>query len=250
MRIRILVFAALMVLSLGAATAPIAPDKNASPPTETQIQVADLKAQQSMAMSARTMIMPTYLQLILGLVGALGLFATLYYTRKSLELTRESLKLTQTEVANQSDASKKQLRAYVGVKLTHVRSLNEGLASLQICISNKGASPAKEVMILTVWSIGPTPVLAPYFNGSSGPWTIGANDQMEMDIPFERSLTKGERVGLAMPTQVPKEGLLFLIVGAQVSYADVFGDVHITSMAWTVRADATGTILPQHCTST
>lgn len=250
MRIRILALAVAMALGLGGAAVSVEPDKSPPKMSEAKMQAADLRAQQSMALSARSMLMPTYLQLIIGIGGMLGLFATLYYTRQSLQLTRESLALTRNEVAAQNEASQRQLRAYVGVKLVNFTGLDGGVdAAAFILVQNKGATPAQGTDVFTYWYIADSCDEPGNYQGFSGPYTLGAGDDTNIRIPFDCRLNSEDLKGVAMNGTDDASSTRFLVVGALIKYNDVFGSPRETRIGWNVRRNGAVTLVPKLCSN-
>lgn len=252
MRIQILALAAVLVMGLGGATVPVAPEKSPKPLTDKQIQVADLKAQQSMALSAHSMLIPTYLQLILGLAGTLGLFATIYLTRRSialtresLDLTRESLAMTRQEVADQRDLSQRQLRAFVTVKLGVYKAQHDGeRARLSIDFTNHGATPAHSMMIsasLLCTEFDETPKLNP--DALSGPFNLGAGAAQDAQVQADRLMTSDELARMAPADRPIKAGESALVIVGVASYKDAFDEVRKTQFGYRIGRGATGVCL-------
>ena len=115
-----------------------------------QLERRDLEAQESMAASARGMENLTVVQIVLAALGALGLLATIIYTRNSLTLTRQSLDLTRTALANQQETAERELRAYLACNTASVVRIQTGKSvTVGFETRNYGATPAYDVKIHT-----------------------------------------------------------------------------------------------------
>lgn len=100
--------------------------------TEPFHNAMDLAAQWATADAATSMVWLTGAQIVVGLLGFGALAYSLYLTRQSLEVTR--------------DTARKQLRAYIWGNTNHIEGLKAGSPiSVAFQIKNDGETPAHKV---------------------------------------------------------------------------------------------------------
>lgn len=253
MRIRVLALAAVLALGLGAATVPLAPENGTPPLTEAQIQAADLKAQQSMALSAHSMLVPTYLQMVFGLAGTLGLFATIWITLRSLRLTRESLALARQGMDEQRAATERQFRPYVTAKVVrYFHQDGEQKARVLVRFANHGATPARDLVAsASVLFVESDDEISIDENNTLGPLNIGDSGEEEANVWAADMLPIEDYIRIAPGDRPIEPGEIAMVVVGVARYRDVFGGQHETRFGVRVGALTTGcVILPAYNSAT
>ncbi|MEN5176716.1 hypothetical protein [Brevundimonas diminuta] len=220
---------ALVVLAgLGAATAAISselPDRSAA-----EMQAADLRAQQSMAKTARDALVPTWWQVAFGAASTAGLIITLCVTVRSLKMSRRTLDATREAMAMQRAAT----RAYLSVKVAQVVGLDIGQKPVvYIDTTNAGVTPAYNVVTKLALRIVPNG--ANYDRGDEqavGSTTINAGSSSRSFIMMRDALTDGQLAQVALGSTVP-EGA-FLVITGVINYDDVFGQRNETNLGYAI----------------
>lgn len=98
----------------------------------------DLAAQESVAASTTEIVLLTRIQMLISIIGALAVVI-------SLEVARRSLKLTRRAIEEQTEATRHQLRAYIGVKGGEVKEDVPGSIEISTGFQNFGDTPAIDV---------------------------------------------------------------------------------------------------------
>lgn len=102
-------------------------------------QQRDLAAQESMADSAGSMVLPAWLQAVVGLLGTVGLIVSLIVSAFALRQTRAALR-------DQRESSSRQLRAYLGTEGVLVSGLGAGeRPRADLTVRNWGQTPAYNI---------------------------------------------------------------------------------------------------------
>ncbi len=99
-------------------------------------EVADLAAQQSMAVSANAMLQPSWAQVWIAAFGLIGLASSLTFTGWSLLETRRALQV-------QQESAELQNRAYLGIEAVRIEDFEVGhRPTIHVEIKNYGNTPA------------------------------------------------------------------------------------------------------------
>jgi hypothetical protein len=156
-------------------------------------------------------------QLILGIVGAIGLGYTLYYAHRSAELSRQGLALA-------TDTAKRQLRAYVADSETVVSDIAAGYPpTFTVIFKNGGSTPAMNFLAwgsIDVFKPGQVlPTISQHSHPGPGNM-LGVAEQipLRMSAPVLLSAQQAADILAGIDT-----------VAAQmtVRYDDIFGDTHV-----------------------
>lgn len=100
----------------------------------------DLTAQQKMAVSANSLLRPSWWQVFIGAAGFLGLLGSLAFTYFSLRQTQAALSL-------QQNTSEQGLRAYLGIDKYDLTDFAPGKApTIAVTFKNYGQTPAFKVI--------------------------------------------------------------------------------------------------------
>lgn len=182
---------------------------------EVRRATEDLAAQKEMADAARRMLDLTILQIFIGVLGAVGLFATIALTRKSLQQTRDSL-TTDTEYR------RAELRAYVGELRVRVDDWEVGQAPVIVVeLKNFGQTPAVNVVMASRYRKTNTPpfgeivpIEEPTRSAKIPDMPPGKDWRITFTLPI---LTEDERADYVTQERCINYNIL-------VTFDDVFGD--------------------------
>ncbi len=189
-------------------------------PTEEQEarEVADLQAQIGMREAADRMADLTKLQVVLTVLGTVGLFATIALTAKSVRVTQDALR-------EQQATAKRELRAYLGILATEVDPVVGGRRVRVVYrFKNFGATPALNIRRMTIRNLP---------EGDLTDTKIHIPDDFEWNyvpdvmpgstgsfrLTFTLALSEDLRHGFEVGTR----GVQMFSV---IEYEDVFGEVH------------------------
>lgn len=195
------------------------------------IPMADLWAQLSMADSARIMLKLTWTQIIIGFFGTFALIGTILQAQRSQRLAEKALN-------QQHEMSKRELRAYLTVKV--VKLWVEGnTAKIKIGVTNGGATPA----FMTIAASGAT-IRKPDMNSgidvgyTHANFVIPAGATEFFDDKASHEGTSGT-LGFRL-TLGPVDGALAVALIFEAHYYDVFNDKHVTCYGSEMSLRATG----------
>ncbi len=176
----------------------------------------NLVAQESVARSTAVMVPLATWQLVLSVIGVLGLGFTLYYAHQSSEHSRRAV-----EVA--ADTGRRQLRAYVVQSEVALKHMNPGeVPVVEITFKNSGQTPALNFQAWGTTNIQRTagPLPASPTGSHPGPGsTLGAD--CSVLLPLE--------VAEVMNTQTLHEvhaNTAILNAQCVVTYEDIYGEQH------------------------
>jgi len=212
------------------------------PPVQPNwVDVADLRAQQAMARIAEQVLLLTWAQIFLGIVGAIALVITLFYTRAAVRTAQKGAKdadkalriakrnaAAATDLAEQSrEASHADLRAWVSIDLD-LKSCGrrDDCADLTVNVrlKNIGKTPAVRVGVSVKPSVAPSfvsnygqlPVLELWPNQMA---SLMPGDPLEQ--AFGVSISKPDiEAGIAESRKMGCEPMI--VVDAIVHYHTVF----------------------------
>lgn len=238
-------------------TPPSAPVKPVEPPKLERAcdegkdaRDSDLCAQWKAADAARDAADWTRLGIILGVFGTVGLFWTLYYTRKAVLAAEEATKGADDALATanrSADASARlasiseehgqlSLRAYVSVTDIKFRADQPGELWAEVTIQNKGSTAALELQ-------GDFTLVIVEGNSWDGPPGAFAPRGVKRILAAGEPLIleSGNSVAPYQPKDIIDGDWTLGVVGA-VGYDDIFGKSHVTNFRyhWRGRFRANG----------
>ena len=131
-------------------TAPVKKRRPAEPACDAHCQAAeqrekhDLVAQQSMATSAYDLVILTWWQFGVGIVGITLLLFTLYLTRQANKAATRAAKAAEAAVNVASKNAELQLRAYALTSISEISMGEDGIAKATVTAVNAGQTPANQ----------------------------------------------------------------------------------------------------------
>ena len=186
--------------------------------------IRDVVAQESMAKSTSSIVTLTSVQIIIGILGMLGLAATLHYTRRSATFAQEAAKASVDSVELAEGTSHRQLRAYVNLKWVRIDEFAVGSpVKITFRIHNTGQTPAlkcRSACDIQYVDVGGTPGRRALDYDQCAPGTIGAGIEMDSQEPDGAIVT--QQVFDAVNAQQRR-----ITIHIQVKYLDVFDVEHI-----------------------
>ncbi len=207
---------ALLDISEASRTYTTAQAKPLAEPENAKIrrEQDDLEQQRIMARTSQQMLWMTLVQIILGIVGTVGLLVTLRYARQANDQARIA-----AEAA--TDATKKQLRAYLVIKLIETINLGPNITpGIRAHVVNCGTTPALNYRANASFGFGPvdTVINVPSL-ATSQPATIAASAENPVGGSTLYRMSEITYSGLSNGTHH-----MFLWLLAE--YEDIFGDKH------------------------
>lgn len=220
-----LILAAAVALLLGAA----APNPASWPEQRADM---DLSAQVGMQVAAEQMVQLTRLQIALTIAGTLGLFLTLAMTRASIRQTELSLAVSQAGHTLQEDVARRQLRAYLAIKLVRFDDFREGQRpNVFIVTKNSGQTPAYNVAISVSFLItGALDPVVPKYHGPLAPVVINPGDDQTTFRRLPEPVTSDQMIAI-QEAAIVRGGQVAEVV-ARVTFDDAFGNPHEVFGGW------------------
>jgi hypothetical protein len=184
-------------------------------------QKADLIAQQSMADGTTDLVDLTFWQSVIGFLGLVALFYTLFLTRQSNKAAIKAATAAENSVLVASDTAELQLRAYVLLENASVTNLAAGnLPNIAIKIKNFGQTPASDFHHWAVVGFQPFPLDGELpKSDKSIPTTravIPPGGDVEGTISYNRFMTDSDIEGI-------QKGEVGLYLFGFITYTDAFG---------------------------
>ena len=171
-------------------------------------------------------------QTILGGAGLVGTLVLLYYTRESLEVSREAANVARDAV----ELTRLEQRAWLGVASVGLRLPTEGdlLTAVELSFTNSGSTPALNVVLATRLTRLPTTSvpIAQLINPALLEWPQGEAPYAAValpGVPFKNLLVGPTETTL---NALIRDGHGTLCVFGEIRYQDVFARPHTTSFAY------------------
>lgn len=188
----------------------------AEQPGESRLARLDLDAQQSMARSTKQLVDLTRIQMLLGLVGAIGLGGSLFYAHKTAGHARRAV-----EVA--TDTAKRQLRAYVSVSEATPVGVAVGQRPLvRVVLKNTGQTPADDFVVvggIMLHAVGTMPLFADSDIDKYPTLSVGSGCEHHINLALSEPL--GDKF-----LQSIMEESYTISAKMEYKYTDIFGDCY------------------------
>jgi hypothetical protein len=205
--------------------------------------IADLQAQQDMALWAERMTRATWTGVILTLVGIALIARTLSYTKKAAFAAEEAVRDARNATAAAlkavdvtQDLGIRQIRAYVNLSEAIITNFVVGqIPVVAVQVKNAGQTPAIALRMSTRMIIGPDiDIMRFTFKDLSeqekSVTTINANLPVNRDLQF-RDIVTAEDIEMIV------DGRLLVVLGIYVRYLDVFQKRRRTIIKLILEAD-------------
>jgi hypothetical protein len=228
--------AAMLNHMIEAATSDLIAEENAQQrERQEQREIADLQAQQDMALWAERMFWASIATVALTAVGLVLILRTLHYvaraTRaviKAAEDAERGVRATARAVEITEDTAKRQLRAYVGTSRVYFGDFNPARPiSVIVEIQNFGQTPAYDYQP-TLWlEVRPHPEVGAAFSTNE----VALTDGTESLMPGNKSIVicKFDHPRIAELITAIERDLCALYLLGTIRYRDIFGNDRYTN---------------------
>jgi hypothetical protein len=169
-----------------------------------------------MASSTKNLVELTKIQMVLGLLSALGLGGSLFYAHQTAAHARKAVEVS-------TDTAKRQLRSYVAI----VEASSAGIAvgqrpRIKITLKNTGQTPADKFVVvggIMLHASGTLPIFADSEIDRYGTISVGSGCDHHINLMLPEPLNKEFCESLMSER-------CYISVRLECRYVDIFGEAH------------------------
>jgi hypothetical protein len=190
------------------------------------MRMAELSVQRNIAEATTSMLYVSYFQVIISALGVVGLIATIYLTRKSVQNAIASTKSAYESIEHNKKVSKLQLMAYVNAKIEDACRIQPNEEKwFSVNITNAGATPAyiSEACAFMEFNRDVNIAVNSYPVASRN-HIVGSGETICVKFRFFENISKDVVYKADFDPSIPGEYALY---GVRINYTDIFDDEHV-----------------------